>query len=198
MPLLITEPSQLRRGDLMFGPIHHVTGLGIGAAQVVLAAAEPGLIVRLGVRKWWRYRHTGVVSEQGERPRLVQAMPGGAEEVDINAGRWTGEYVYLRPTYAPGQGDEIADAAQSFIGTPYDFLTYGAIPAYRRGVRTERIKQIISGTDTMMCSRLLDAACAQGRWHLFSDERLPGDVTPSEAFRRVVAMPLAAKSALRH
>jgi hypothetical protein len=129
---------------------------------------------------------TGVLTA----PRAVQGMPGGAEEIDLETNtHWTDEWTFLRPNYARDetdsnpQGRAVAAAAQSCVGTPYDFLTYLAIPLYRRGLRTKRIKEIISGTDTMMCSRLADAALRDAGFHVFSDGRLPGDVTPSELYR---------------
>ena len=179
--------NRLRAGDLMFGPIGGLAGnLIVGPAQLLLAIAEPGLIWRQGVRKWYGVRHCGIVTPNG---RLVQAMPGGVEEIELTAKHWTSQYVYIRPRYWTGQGFDIAEIAHSYIGTPYDFATYGAIPAYRRGLRTERIKRIISDTDTMMCSRLVDASLADAGFHLFDDGRLPGNVTPSEAFRRLLMMP---------
>lgn len=218
---LIERPEQLRPGDLMFGPIKGLVGAGIGAAQVILATAEPGMVWEQGIGEWWNKRHCGIIVEASKElppgswyrnqqystgvitcPRLVQAMPGGVEEIDLTYEKWNPDYIYIRPRYgtrswgmnARDQADVVAKAARSFVGTPYDFLTYGAIPAYRRGIRTERIKRIISDTDTMMCSRTVDAALAAASWHLFNDKRLPGDVTPSELYRQVRSMPIAAMS----
>lgn len=208
--LIIENPVDLRRGDLMFGPIHGLSGLGVGFGQLFLSIAEP-VVAFSDPHKWFKYRHCGVVTREfspskAPQPgfpdgrgslaaRLVQAEPGGAEEVDIDGDLWTPEFAYIRPNYSvSGQGNAVADAAQSFIGTPYDYVTYGAIPLYRRGLHTKRIENIISGTDTMMCSRLLDAALEKGGWHLFNDGRLRGNVTPSEAYNRVLQMPLLALS----
>jgi hypothetical protein len=41
-----------------------------------------------------------------------------------------------------------------------------------------------------MCSRLLDGALDLAGWHLFDDGRLPGNVTPSEAYRQLLKLPL--------
>jgi hypothetical protein len=35
-------------------------------------------------------------------PRIVQAMPSGAEEIEIGAEHWTKDYVYIRPEYSEG------------------------------------------------------------------------------------------------
>lgn len=221
---IIERPEDLRAGDLMFGPIKGAAGAFVGLAQLILAMAEPGMIWKQGPGKWFRIRHCGVIVEESHSlppgslhrgrlyetglitcPRLVQAMPGGIEEIDLTYDKWNREYVYLRPDYWPGhpfepgkenrsQGFLVAAAARSYVGRPYDFPTYPAIAAYRRGIRTEGIKRIISDKETMMCSRTVDAALEEAGWHLFDDGRLPGNVTPSEVYRRILAMPLAARS----
>lgn len=201
--------ADLRPGDILFGPIHGAAGVLISAGQILLAAAEPGMIWRQGIEKWFRIRHAGVVVEARQDPstsmwrssRLVQAMAGGTEEIEMTPERhWTPEYVYLRPKYDEGQpfeigyenrsqGFKVAHAARKYTGTPYDFMTYAAIPAYRRGLKLRRIKNVIAGTDTMMCSRLVDAALRDAGWNAFDDGRLPGDVTPSELYRAILRSP---------
>ena len=221
---VIESMRDLRPGDLMFGPIHGGVGLGVGAAQLLLATAEPGNVLKLGPKKWWRKRHCGVIvassssvyaesvtSKYGGGPMLVQAEPRGIEMVEISElTHWNEEYVYIRPVYEPGnsfevgyknrsQGFKVAYHAKQYVGRPYDFATYGAIPLYRSHLgRSERIKRIISDTTTMMCSRLVDAALCEAGFHLFDDGRLPGDVTPSELYRRVLELPIAARSNIMH
>lgn len=183
--------EQLRPGDIGIGPIHGITGLGVGMGQLALATIEPGLIWRQGPREWWEKRHAGIVTPDS---RFVQAMPGGAEEIELRPEtHWTPEWTFIRPAYTEKFGGtfgiEVAYAARRYIGTPYDFATYGAIPLYRAGLRIAGIKRVISDTDTMMCSRLVDAALADAGYHLFDDGRLPGNVTPSELYRQLRKLP---------
>ena len=144
---------------------------------------------------------TGVITA----PKMVQAMPGGAEEIELRQQtHWTSEWTFIRPEYITAemmgvggmdshggahQGRTVAEAARRYVGTPYDFATYAAIPPYRAGVRGRRIEHIISGRDTMMCSRLVDACLADAGYHLFDDGRLEGNVTPSELYRRLRQLP---------
>ena len=76
---------------------------------------------------------TGVITA----PRLVQAMPSGAEEIDMRVQQhWTADHVYLRPAYQLDEShtyeDElVATHARTYVGTPYGFLTYAALAAKR-------------------------------------------------------------------
>jgi hypothetical protein len=184
--------SRLRAGDIMFGPIHGAAGAFVGVAQLTLAAAEPGLIWRQGWRKWFRVRHVGVMVDKS---MMVEAMPSGARMGPLGQGRYTSEYVYIRPDYADRTecaectGNEVADAAVSFVGTPYNFATYAAIPAHRAHIPVPHLDRYIQSRRHMMCSQLADQALADAGWHVFDDGRLPQDVTPSELFRAMLMQP---------
>ena len=115
---LIRTPADLRPGDIMLGPIGGAVGLGVGLGQLWLKEH-----FRVGTRS---VRHAALVVE-GARwdvsdldlrqpvelsaaresflPRLVQAMPSGAEEVDFSfPDHWTERHAYVRlPEDYPGQ-----------------------------------------------------------------------------------------------
>src|ERR1044071_5664033 len=108
----INSLADLRPGDIMFGPIGGLVGLGVGLGQ--LALGEAFRMGRLSIR------HVGIVVEAAVKnsaggvpwslPRLVQAMPGGAEEITLRPStHWTDRHAYVRlPEDYPGQA---ADAA---------------------------------------------------------------------------------------
>lgn len=203
--------ADLRPGDLMFGPIGgFVPGvLPVGAGQVLLATRKD----RLSWRCWWKVRHVGVVVQAAgltlipgpqprilTAPRLVQAMPRGAEEIEMTPARhWTAEYVYIRPAYdlEPygldhwNQSLEVARFARRYVGTPYNFLTYGALAASALHLPISRhlLRKWISTRHDMMCSQLADQALADADFHVFDDGRLPQDVVPAELFRKLLSMP---------
>jgi hypothetical protein len=203
--------ADLRPGDLMFGPIHGlVPGVfPVGAGQVILATRK----ARLSWRQWWQVRHVGVVvSHAGETgplpwnmPHLVQAMPSGAEEIEMAAARhWTAEYVYVRPDYQrwlnPASlanlaykeaeyGFDVAEKARKYVGTPYNFLTYDKLAASALHLPTGLLRKWISTRHDMMCSQLADQALADAGFHVFDDGRLPQDVVPAELFRQLMSMP---------
>lgn len=211
--------ADLRPGDFMIGPIGgFVPGvLPVGVGQVALATRK----ARLSWRSWWRYRHVGVVTQasptpmphllqppfQPMPPSLVQAMPHGAEEVEMSAGlHWTARHIYLRPDYQqwaqPSSmlnlpykqaelGFDVATQALKYVHTPYNFLTYGKLAASALHLPvTERVlRRWISTRHDMMCSQLADQALADAGFHLFDDGRLPQDVVPAEFFRQLLTMP---------
>ena len=183
----MSEPI-INDGDIVFCTIAGGAGAVVAAGQLLLAAGERGWVWDTGVKEWWRKRHVGVAVWHEGLLCIVQAMPGGVEMVPLDV--TGGKYTILRPNYSITPGDLnqaklVARAAMEYIGTPYDFATYAAIPAYRRGLRTQSIEEIISGIDTMMCSRMVDAALDFAHYHLFDDGRLPGNVTPSELYRQL-------------
>jgi hypothetical protein len=198
--------ANLEPGTLGFGPIGgFVPGvLPVGAGQLLLADRK----ARLSWRRWWKIRHVLIVTETPRHgasvlpPLAVQAMPRGAEEIELNAGHWTKEWVFVRPAYDPGrpfeigaenrsQGFKVAQAARSYIGTPYNFLTYGKLAAGKLRMRlTERLlRKWISTRKDQMCSQLADQCLADAGFHVFDDGRLPQDVTPAELIRGLLDMP---------
>lgn len=208
--------SDLRPGDIMAGPIGGVVpGLfPVAAGQLLLAPSE----ARRTLPQWWNWRHIGVVvqADAMERPyrdppRLVQAMPPGAEEITMTeAQHWTGKHFYIRPGYgevqrlpgltqlsAANQALSVAAAARSYVGRPYSFADYAAIAAHRLrdsqgwAELHERdvLARYVADSERMICSQLADQALTDAGWHTFTDGRLPQDVMPAELACALLAMP---------
>lgn len=145
----------------MFGPIGGLTGLGVGVGQ--LALGEGFRVSGLSVR------HVGIVVEGGavppfdlprgpratwgedgrryEIPRLVQAMPGGAEEIEMRVDtHWTDRHAYARlPEDYPGQAADAAAIARLMVdaGVAYSWASYAALAAWRFGLSTPRLEEWI-------------------------------------------------------
>jgi hypothetical protein len=136
---------------------------------------------------------TGVITA----PRLVQAMPSGAEEIDMRQQKhWTSDHIYVRPAYVwPGEpnesvnGEVVALAARMYVGRPYSFLDYAAILGVHLGIRNGPLRSYVRTTGHMICSQLADQALADAGFHVFDDGRLPQDVVPAELFRALMRMP---------
>lgn len=153
----INSLNDLRPGDLMFGPIGGIVPgwLPVGIGQAILGEGFTVGPVRI--------RHVGVVVEAG---RLVQAMPGGAEEIELTAKHWTPEYAYVRPPYAGLRAPRTAAVARMFVAkrVPYSFLSYAALAAWRWGMSTPKLEAWINRRDKdgypreAICSVLADQA----------------------------------------
>ena len=155
--MTIDSLADLRPGDLMFGPIGGVVPgwFPVGVGQALLG--EGFTVGPVSVR------HVGVAVGAG---RLVQAMPGGAEEIELTAKHWTPEYAYVRPPYTGAQGRFVAMVARGFVDRKvrYSFLSYGALAAWRWGLSTPKLEAWINRRDgdgyprEAICSVLADQA----------------------------------------
>lgn len=180
--------SVLRPGDIMFGPIGGAVGVLVGAGQLILGDATP---------RSWKVRHVGVVTQSiGNGPgdrivKLVQAMPSGAEEITLGPEHWTRDHVYIRPAYDFNLDSAFitARAARSYIGTPYSFLDYVALAGLHLGIRNGPVRRYVTSSKHMICSQLADQAMSDAGHHVFTDGRLPQDVTPAELFHGMLRMP---------
>lgn len=175
--------SDLRPGDIGFAL--HVrpksADLLILAGQTMLG--QPGYP-----------HHVFVVTDvnlAGTQAMAVEAMPNGAREVDID-GRWGKDYVYLRPAYTEKFGGtfgiHVAQAARRYIGKPYSFADYAAIAGLHFGIRNGLVRRYVRASGHQICSQLADQALCDAGFHVYDDDRQPGDVTPSDLFKTLKAM----------
>jgi hypothetical protein len=180
--------SALRPGDIMFA--RHVSPASadrlIWAGQLMLG--DPTYP-----------HHVAVVVENSTGwPKIVQAMPHGAEEIVIGEEHATSDYVYLRPDYFqddPAQGPDlrvrreaVAHAARAYVGVPYSFADYAAIAGWHFGIKNGPIRRYVTTSKHMICSQLADQALSDAGFHVFDDGRLPQDVTPGALFRKLQSM----------
>jgi hypothetical protein len=126
--------TDLRPGDIMLGPIGGLVGLGVGLGQLVLGEA-----FRSGALS---VRHAGIVVRGAEwsggilvvPPLLAQAMPSGAEIVEMNEGHWTERHAYVRllEDYA-GQALDAAGMAAAMVreGVAYSWASYLFLAAWK-------------------------------------------------------------------
>lgn len=206
--------ESLQPGDILIGSIGGVVpGLfPVAFGQLVLAPAER----RRTARDWWNFRHVAVVVESHldteigtekspqtwpvHGPKIAQAMPSGAEEVEIGAEHWRNEYLYIRPRWQwMDQGQLVADRARHYVAvhTPYSFVDYLALAAHRLtdGQRYKDLEdrtaldRYVAGSRRMICSQLVDQCLADAGYHVFTDGRLPQDVMPAELACRLLALP---------
>lgn len=116
--------------------------------------------------------------------KIVEAEPGGALHSPLS--RYAAnDVVWLR--CPPESGKAVATAALGLIGVPYSFADYTALALHRFHIPTPHLKKFIESSGHLICSQLCDRAASRGGWHLFSDGRWSGDVTPGDLYRLYVA-----------
>jgi len=192
------EPTlaEVRPGTIIFGPIGGIVPgfFPVGVGQMLLKASSP---------ETFKIRHVLVCVESaggGHGPKAVQAMPHGAEEIELTAQHWTSAYAYVMPNYgisthtsllgmAVGQGYDVAREARALVGTPYSFLDYAALTAHAASGRgyvplgqRSKLERYVASTKHMICSQLADEAMRRAGFHVFNDGRLPQDVMPAALF----------------
>lgn len=183
--------AEVQPGTIIFGPIG-------GFVPGVFPAGVGQLALKAATRETWKIRHVLVCTQAagpGYGPWAVQAMPDGAEEIELTAQHWASAYTYVLPKYAPGQSEAVAKAARSLEGTPYSFLDYGALTAHAIsgrgyvpiGERTA-LERYVSSTHHMICSQLADECLRRAGVHAFTDQRLPQDVMPAALFSALKPM----------
>jgi len=160
----IASLADVRPGDLCFT---NIGGLVPGVFPVKLGMLAIGERVRIGrlsvdhvivvtkAAEWTtRPSVTYVEGPRHDRPTLamlpprgVQAMPEGAEGVDLTADRhWNERTAYVRlPEDYPGQGLDVARIAEEFVaaGVEYSFASYLALAAWRYGRDTPKLERWI-------------------------------------------------------
>lgn len=124
------------------------------------------------------YEHAFVWTGYGQ---IVEAMPGGAQHVDnwhdLSRVRWLicpEEYRDAVATIAIRQADR---------KVPYSFLDYAFLALHRFHIPFPGLKTYIESSGHQICSQLADYCADKGGWHLFSDGRWPGYVTPGSLNR---------------
>lgn len=161
-PMTIASLADVRPGDLFFTKIG---GFIPGVFPVRAGMLLCGERVRIGRRS---FDHVGIVTEAPQRkaasllpngplfgydgstaltwPKAVQAMPKGAEEIWLRREtHWDDGTIYCRmPEDYVGQGSDAAAIARAMIGTPYSFLSYAALAAWRFGWKTPRLEAWIN------------------------------------------------------
>ncbi|WP_037827112.1 hypothetical protein [Streptomyces sp. NRRL F-5630] len=116
---------------------------------------------------------------------VVQAMPGGAELIPLEE---ASPVVAWSTGVVPLTSEERAAItlhARSLVGTPYSFLDYASIGLAFYRIRPRWVRDYVADTGHLICSQLVDEVYLRAGVHLFSDGRIPGDVTPGDLWKVV-------------
>jgi hypothetical protein len=155
--------AELLPGDVYFGPISGAVGVGVGLGQMLLGEGwsvgplkirHVGIVVEAsgpGEIPESAYTYVGGPARDVDReyraPRMVQAMPHGAEEIELTADRhWTTKCAYVRLAEDwPGQLADAAAVARLMVseGVAYSFGSYAALALWHWGWETKRLESWI-------------------------------------------------------
>ncbi|MFE5828709.1 hypothetical protein ACFQ8W_00310 [Streptomyces sp. NPDC056508] len=162
----MSTATQPLPGDFALTKIGGITGKLVAAGQALVGDASP-------------VQHALVYVGFGH---IVQAMPGGAELIPLEEASepvvWSTDRLPEHVTWA--QRKAIVEAAHDLVGTPYSFLDYASIGLAHFRIRPRWVREFVADTGHMICSQLVDEVYLRAGIHLFSDGRLPGDVTPGD------------------
>jgi cell wall-associated NlpC family hydrolase len=167
-----------------------VTDIQPGDFALVPIRGSVGFMIRVG--QWLngdgfgKFEHAFIYIGGDQ---IVQAMPGGAQRVPLE--EWGDRALWSSNLDFGGEPDEhgpltgtersrIVTSALTYVGVPYSFLDYLSIALARLGLRPRWLKRYIASTGHMICSQLVDQCYQNAGVKLFSDGRLPGDVTPAD------------------
>lgn len=182
-----THLADVRPGDIFFT---NIGGIVPGIFPVKLGQLMLGEHARIGRRS---FDHVGIVTDVPhgfdtvrEDPRAVQAMPKGAEEISLTeATHWTDSVTFMRlPEDYPGQAGDAAAIARAMIGTPYSFLSYAALAAWRWGLSTPRLEVWIGRRD--LPAKFVDWPSGRGPLHTTSRPSMAELALPAEAICSVL------------
>lgn len=144
---LIRKLEDVQPGDIYLGPIGGWVGLGVKAGELAvdggfhvgpLTVCHIGIVVEAETPRIpgdWKF---------ASPPKLAQAMPGGAEIVDMTyAQHWTKQCAYARlPEDYPGQAADAAAIARLMVrqGVGYSYGSYAALAAWHWGISTPKLE----------------------------------------------------------
>jgi hypothetical protein len=146
----ISSLADVRPGDFYIGPLG-----GPWLGRVAVAAGE--IIIGDGFQVGeLSAQHMGIVVEASDRvfgstevlsAKMAQAMPGGANVIDLTDDYWTPRSAFFRiPEDYPGQAADAAAVALAMVaaGVGYSPLSYVYLAEWHWGLKTTRVEAAIN------------------------------------------------------
>lgn len=160
-------PDDPQPGDFLLTVISGTTGFWVRLAQAVIGDTT-------------KYNHAALVIDSDGT--LIEAMPGGARLGHLDSYR--GQDVYYHRAYYLSVEErwKIADLGRQAEGVPYSFADYLALGLTYFGTTPEWLRKYVSNSKRMICSQLVDECFRRAGYDLFTDGRMPENVTPGDLF----------------
>jgi cell wall-associated NlpC family hydrolase len=159
-----------------------------GDFGLVSITGHVGLAIRFG--QWLngdgfsKYTHAFIYIGNG---MVVEAQPGGAVRSPLS--EYDGRDILWSTGRIPLTGVQrriIVAGAIEGIGTPYSFLDYASLALVRLGLRPRWLARYVASSGHMICSQYVDHYYLAAGVDLIPIERLSGDVTPGDLWKRLV------------
>jgi hypothetical protein len=133
------------------------------------------------------FEHAGLVSQVGpDGVMLLEEGGNGQVEVPYHYQNalimWSTGVIVPKPENRP----KIVATARTLKGHKYGWLTYGALTLHHYHVNVPGLKTYINDSREDICSQAVDYAWDQSDEHIFTDNRWPGDVKPSDLAYRLL------------
>lgn len=177
----IADRMNLKPGDLGFTRITGFTGWWVSLGQTIIGDAN-------------RFTHVFVVLDDDT---VIEAMPNGARYAPLDR-EYKTDVMYARLPLSDEQRRLVVQTARELMSRPggikYSFADYGYLALRHWGLRANWLKRKIQQFGHMICSQLADYLLSGGGtydkegdfianprgFRLFTDGRLPQDVTPGD------------------
>ncbi len=178
---IIADKLNLKPGDIGFTRITGFTGWWVNLGQALTGDAN-------------RFTHVFVVMDDDT---LIEAMPTGARFAPLDR-EYKTDVLYARLPLSDEQRALVVKTARDMMSRPggirYSFFDYLYLALTHWGIKTRFLKRAIQKFGHMICSQLADYLLngggtydKKGNWtpnpkgfKLFTDGRLPMDVTPGD------------------
>jgi uncharacterized protein YycO len=125
------------------------------------------------------FGHAFIVGDDGQ---VIEAAPGGARLAPL--GERNAIYSSDAIELSPYERQRIVNDAEHLVDTPYGWLDIVSVGLLQYGIRPKWVRDRVQRQDKLICSQLVDLAYERAGVHLFADQRLPMDVTPSDLAKR--------------
>ena len=164
----MSESLLPRPGDLGFADDLSLSGRLARAGQFLLRDDCP----------FW---HVFVVGSAGY---VFEGMPSGARLIRDLPNRLHCGFGYVRLPLSDGQRSRVMTVCRGLEGTPYSWLDYVALAAFRAGIPVPHLDAYVRSREHMICSQIADEVLLRLGYHLFDDARAQQNVTPGSIWRR--------------
>lgn len=123
--------------------------------------------------------HAGIILDT--EGRTMEAQPKGADFGRVD--NYKNDVLYVANlNLMPAVTVTVVENAIKLKGRGYGWLDIASIGLLQYGIKPAYIRDIVEESSYLICSQLVDYDYDLSNVHLFTDKRLPMDVTPGDLY----------------